>query len=342
MGCLVIVLVLASCVTVSFCFRLSHDRHAALDRMEDAVTATKSRLERSAVDGELLGTEIDRDLMVNEHRDAPLHEVRRVGRVVTVVAQFTGNRPGLVWGTSEVTGCYRFRSVPPSVSVSRLPDQDCRHLPYPYHAPATVARDVVTEVRTSVARGGLRAVPAADVWSTPGLQLVAMETGKGRFAAYTDLLQFLDAPQCYEFRARGGASTVTARHVPQQQCDSREHSDPWTIISAARRSELEASAGRIEQRIRHDVADGRLTEAELTQALALPRTDGRGRPVPREPVGVLLKKRRSATEAVVTVRIEDWQQSVSNAGCFEFRADLTRRSVTRLRTGIDCLQLPSP
>jgi hypothetical protein len=310
--------------------------------MNDTVTATRYRMERSAVDGELLGTEIDRDLPLTEYRDAPVHEVRRMGRVVTVVAQFTGNRPGPVWSSADVTGCYRFRSVPPSVSVSRLPDKSCGNLPYPYHAPAAVARDVVTEVRTSIERAGLRAVPAADVWSTPGLQLLDMETGKGRFVAYAYLLQSLDAPQCYEFRAHAAPSSVTALRVPPQQCDSRQYADPGTIISAARRTELEASAGRIEQRIRHAVADGRLTDAELTQALALPRTDGRGRPVLREPVGELLTKRRSATEAVVTARIQDWQQFVSNPGCFEFRADLTRRSVTRQRTGNECLRLPSP
>jgi hypothetical protein len=342
MGCVVTALVLVCCVTAWFYFRLNQDRHAALDRMKDTVTATKSRLERSAVDGDLLGTEIDRDLPLDEYRDAPLNEVRRVGRVVTVIAQFTGNRPGLVWHPTDVTGCYRFRSVPPSVSVSRLPDRSCRNLPHPYRAPATVARDVVTEVRTSVERAGLGAVPAADVWSTPGLRLVDMETGKGRFTARTLLLQYLSAPQCYEFRARADPSSVTARHVPRQQCDSPQHSDPGMLISAARNAELEASAGKIQQRIRHGVADGRLTDAELTQAFALPRTDGRGRPVPREPIGVLLEKRRSATEAVVAAKIEDWQQYVSSAGCYEFRADLTRRSVTRLRTGNGCLRLPSP
>jgi hypothetical protein len=169
-----------------------------------------------------------------------------------------------------------------------------------------VSRYVVTEVRTSVERAGLGAVPAADVWSTAGLQLVDMETGKGRFTARALLIQYLNAPQCYEFRARADPSSFTARHVPRQQCDSPQHSDPGMLISAARNAAREASAGKIEQRIRHAVADGRLTDAELAQALALPRTDGRGRPVPREPIGVLLEERRSATEAVVAANIEDW------------------------------------
>jgi hypothetical protein len=262
---------------------------------------------------------------------------------VTVTAQFTGNRPGLlVWSAAAVTGCYRFRGVPPSVSVSRIPDKNCRLLSHHYRSPATVARDVVTEVRTSVERAGLGAVPAGDVWSTPGIQLVAMEAGKGRLTVRARLLQDLDAAECYEFRAGAAPSSVTSRRIAPEQCDSPQRSDPGTLIAAARRTELEASAAKIEQRIRRAVADGRLTDAELRRALALPRTDARGRPVLREPVGVLQHKRRSGTEAVVAARIEDWQQYVSNAGCYEFRAELTRRSVTRQRTGIDCLSLPSP
>jgi len=310
--------------------------------MKDSVAATDARLERSAVDGELLGTEIDRDLRPDQSRSLPANEVRRAGRVVTVTAQFTGNRPGLVWSAAAVTGCYRFRGVPPSVSVSRIPDKNCRLLSHQYRSPATVPRDVVTEVRTSVERAGLGAVPAADVWSTPGIQLVAMEAGKGRLAVRALLLQDFDAAECYEFRAGTAPSSVTSRRIAPERCDSPQRSDPATLIGAARRTELEASAAKIEQRIRRAVADGRLTDAELRQALALPRTDARGRPVPREPVGVLRHRRRSGTEAVIAARIEDWQQYVSNPGCYEFRAELARRSVTRQRTGIDCLSLPSP
>ncbi|MFR0359352.1 hypothetical protein [Streptomyces sediminimaris] len=343
LGIFVIALVLVCAIGAWVFLRLSHDRHVALGRMEDTVAATKSRLERSAVDGDLLGTEIERDLPLDErYRQVPPNEVRRAGRIVTVIAQFTGNPPGLTWRGTDVTGCYRFRSVPPSVSVSRLPDDSCHYLYRHYPAPAAVARDVVTEMRTSVERAGLGAVPAADVWHSPGLDLVHMEAGKGRFAARALLLRDLDAPQCYEFRARAEPSSVTGRRIARQQCASRQQNDWATLSAAAGNAELEASAGKIEQRIRRAVADGRLTDAELERALALPRTDGRGRPVMREPVGVLLARRQSATEVVLTAKIENWQQYVTGPGCYEFRASLTRRSVTRLRMGNNCLSLPSP
>src|SRR3954453_8842971 len=63
---LVAAALLVCAVVVSFLVATAHGRHAPRHPLKASVAAAASRLTRSAVDGELLGTEIDRDL-TEEH-----------------------------------------------------------------------------------------------------------------------------------------------------------------------------------------------------------------------------------------------------------------------------------
>ncbi|MFD3582213.1 hypothetical protein [Streptomyces sp. NPDC058683] len=196
----------------------AHYRQQARDAMRTSAAETAIRLRKSAADGTLLGTEIDRDVISGGPTTSGAKGVYRQGRTVTVIAEFTGIAPAAIMGTTEVTGCYEFDVRPPAVSMRGVSDQSCRDLAAQvYRPPAEVAADVVAELRAAFGRGGPAAASDAEVWSTRGIRLTARKTAGGLLTARALLLRAGAAgPDCYEFRARAGS--VTARKLSRQAC----------------------------------------------------------------------------------------------------------------------------
>ncbi|WP_369231713.1 hypothetical protein AB5J56_08780 [Streptomyces sp. R21] len=308
----------------------------ARDNMMQGVAASKNRLVRASADGTLLGTEIQRAVRTTGKGAV---DIRRQGSRVTVTAEFMGMGPGL-GGSGEATGCYRFDIVPPSVSAHEISEKVCRDRPYApvFRSPAEVAQDVVAELRAALSRDGLTGVQDAEVWQTYGIDIQDRETKSGQLVTLAWLLKgpSLRGRVCYEFRVQDKPRTVTAKKLTQDGCYRIRRAEE-ARQKAAQRAELDESAGKIEHRIDHALADGRLTDGELADALALPRTDSMGGPAHDDPVAVPVGVRRPSSEVVVLAKVNALQQTAWNEGCYEFRARLTTRSVTRRAVGTDCL-----
>jgi hypothetical protein len=311
------------------------DQDAAHDRLKQSVELTRTRLLRAAADGTLLGTEIDRAVAGT---GKPRADVRRHGRQVTVTALFMGMGGG--FGGRTETGCYRLEAVPaadpPTVSAHELPAASCRDRPATsYRDPAAVAADVVAELRAAVARGGLTAVEHAPVWQTYGIARTGQETKDGRLTTLVLLSKGLGSQNrdCYEFRAGRKPVTVTSRKLEPDGCFRIER-EREARAEAARRAELEASAERIERRLDRAVTDGRLTNAELARALALPRTDSLGLPAVDDPVAVPVGTERPSAEVIVVAKVNALQQPVWNEGCYEFRNSTSAASAVSTTYGL--------
>ncbi|MER6069995.1 hypothetical protein ABT187_14345 [Streptomyces sp. NPDC001817] len=195
-----------------------HWEHEARDQMEKQAAETRARLADSAADGVLLGTEIDRDL-----HTAPMEgsvQVRRQGGTVTVTAPLAGFGPGFM-GPTRTTGCYRFRVVPPHVTAVRTSDGACGGWRHAVHRPAgEVADDVVAEVRVALGKGGLDAVRTAEVWRTPGIDVVRMESPKGRLTVTVRLLTGVGPSKapCYAFRVQQDPPSVAPQKLAPGRC----------------------------------------------------------------------------------------------------------------------------
>ncbi|MFD6287793.1 hypothetical protein [Streptomyces sp. NPDC060205] len=248
-GCLavlVLVLVWVVVVLVSF-WNTGREADAdARDRVREAVDGARAQLARSATDGVLLDTEIQRAVW-NTNKQAALTE-RREGRV-TITARFTG-MVNVGFGGTQATGCYRFEVVPaepdPSVGVRELPAEACRvRSVRPYREPAAVAKDIVTELRTAVAARGPQGARSAEVWSTPGVELADSEVKGGRLVALARLSDGAGpyGRDCYEFRAeRGQPAAVTGKKLEPAGCD-RLQRERDAQAEKDRRAELAPDAG---------------------------------------------------------------------------------------------------
>jgi hypothetical protein len=299
--------------------------------LSTAVESARARLAASAADGTLLGTEIDRALGKSRS------ETRRQGRSVTITAALHGSGPGWLAGGTTASGCYRFRAEPRAVSVREVPYDTCTRLPFvPYRPPDAVAHDVVAELRAALADGGLDAVRAALVWRTHGIGIQDQETVRGQLTALVWLSRDAGNKDCYEFRVRAKPASVTDRKLTDQGC-YRIDREQLAREEAAARARLDAAARRIAQRLHRTVADGRATDAELRDALALPKTDPMGQPAVHDPVAVPLGIDRSATEVILEARVGTLDQGGVDQGCYEFRVRPSAQSVTRRATGTDCL-----
>jgi hypothetical protein len=308
----------------------------ARDQMKGSVAGAKDRLARAAADRIVLGTEIQRAVRPMGNG---VVDVRRQGRRVTVTAAFTGLGPGL-GGSGQVTGCYRFEIVPPSVSAHEISGKTCRDRPLApaYRSPAAVAQDVVAELRTALSSGGLAGAQSAEVWQTSGVSVQDRETSNGQLVTLAWLVKGPSSQDrvCYEFRARETPRSVSAKKQTRDGCYRIQRAEE-ARRKAEERAVLEESAGRIERRLDHAIGDGTLTDGELTKALALPRTDSMGEPARTDPVAVPVGVERSSGEVVVLAKVNALQQTVWTDGCYAFRVRLTRQSVTRRATGTDCL-----
>ncbi|WP_406356830.1 hypothetical protein [Streptomyces sp. NBC_00658] len=336
-GCLtvlVIALVLVGGVVVWVMTAPGRYEDQAQDNLESSAAVAKDRLTQAAADGTLLGTEIDRS--VRSMNKAAAY-VRREGQRVTVTAELMGQGPGMFVGGTYVTGCYRFEVVARSVTADEVSRDSCRDLPaYRFRKPAEVAADVVVELRSALARGGLAAVQGAEVWGTAGVEVEDQETEGGRLTALVWLSEEDGGDEvCYEFRAQGKPRTVTAKKLQPDGC-YRIQREQDARAEAARAAELDASAKAIERRLEQAVTDGTLTDAEVKRALALPRTDSMGQPDADNPVALPFGTERSRTAVTVVAEVRPLDQAWSE-GCYEFRADLAKQSVTRRATGRGCL-----
>ncbi|MFD3929146.1 hypothetical protein [Streptomyces sp. NPDC058614] len=336
-GCLtvlVLMLVLVCGVWVWLATAPDRNEDQARDNMEKSVAASKDRLTRAAADGTLLGTEIDRSVRSMNKSSA---YVSREAQRVTVTAELMGQGPGMFVGGTYVTGCYRFEVVGRSVTADEVSGDSCRDLPvYRFRKPAEVAADVVVELRSALAQGGLTAVQGAEVWGTGGVEVEDQETEGGRLTALVWLSEEDGGDEvCYEFRAQEKPRTVTSKKLQPEGC-YRIQREQDARAEAARAAELDASAKAIERRLERSVTDGTLTDAELKQALALPRTDSMGQPDADDPVALLVGTERSRTEVTVVAEVRPLDQAWLE-GCYEFRADLTKKSVTRRVSGTECL-----
>ncbi|MDN0198519.1 hypothetical protein [Streptomyces sp. S.PNR 29] len=298
--------------------------------LRTAVESARARLADSAADGTLLGTEIDRVLGKTPS------ETRRQGRGVTITAALHGAGPGWLAGGTTASGCYRFRAEPPAVRVREVPYDACTRLPSaPYRAPETVARDITAELRAALTDGGLDAVRAAPVWRTRGVGIQNQETDRGHLTALVWLSRNAGDKDCYEFRVRVRPASVTDRKLTDQGC-YRMDREQLAREEAAARARLDAAARKIAQRLHRAVADGGATDAELRDALALPKTGPMGQPAVHDPVAVPLGIDRSATAVILDARVGTLDQGGTDQGCYEFRVRPGARTVTRRATGTDC------
>ncbi|MET8806296.1 hypothetical protein [Streptomyces sp. NPDC004546] len=222
-GCLavlVLALLAVSGVWVWLSLAPRHWEHEARDQMEKQMAETRARLADSAADGVLLGTEIDRDVHTAPMA-GPAH-VRRQSGTVTVTALLAGFGPGLM-GQTQTTGCYRFRVVPPRVTAARISGGACGgRAPAAHRRPAEVADDVAAEARATLDKGGLDAVRTAEVWRTPGIDVVRMQFPKGRLIVTVRLLNRTGASStapCYAFRVRQDPPSATAQRLAPSHCD---------------------------------------------------------------------------------------------------------------------------
>ncbi|MGW0823243.1 hypothetical protein [Streptomyces sp. NPDC002845] len=340
-GCLTVLALALVLVVGSLVWMRIEDGQAddeAHDQVTSSVNGTRDRLSDAAGDGALLGTEIERAVRtLGKSRS----DVRRDGRRVTVTAPFMGQVGGGFGPSGHAAGCYRFEVVPadapPPVSVREVPSEACRFSSRRlYRDPADVVEDITVELRAAVAGGGTEAAAGAPVWGTWGVGIQATDTEGGRFTALA-WLSGGTGPQgkdCYEFRVRAPRA-VTAEKLEPDGCyridrerDARQEAD--------KRDRLDASARRIEQRLEQALTDGTLTDTELRQAFALPRTDAMGQPAVDDPVAEPVRTERSSAEVIVVARVRPLE-GVRYEGCHEFRADLAEKSVTRRAAGTDCL-----
>lgn len=336
---LIAALLLVCAFWVWFALAPRHYESVARDDMRKSVAKSAARLRASAADGVLLYPEIARDLTGGPMMPLPA-DVRRQGKTVTVTARFTGTGPGFMAST-EVTGCYRFLIVPPEVSVREVSAAACGDLGRDRRPSAEVARDVVTELRAALAKGGLPAVEGAAAWGTPGIRVQDRETTQDRSTALVWVTGTGVTSDCFEFTARTHPATVTAKKQPHEGCYRIER-ERQARDEAARKAELDTAARRIQHRIDRALTDGRLTDTELADALALPRTDTLGEPAPRDPVAVAVRTHRSATEVTVEAKVDALEQSSWNEACYEFTVRPRERSVTRRATGTACLLATTP
>ncbi|TLS44633.1 hypothetical protein FE633_18855 [Streptomyces montanus] len=298
----------------------------ARDDLKESVDRTRAALARAAADGVLLGTEIDR-AVVGYAKPHP--EVRRQARTVTVTVRLSAFVGAGFVGSGDADGCYRFEAVPsagsPSVSVREVPARSCLdRSPWPYRKPTEVADDVIVELRAAVARGGVEGAGTAQVWKTSGIRIQDTETASGRLTT----LAWLDGgtgpggKDCYEFRVT--TFSVTAKQLKPDGC-YRFQRERDAQAGNARRAELEAGAEKIERQMEDAMADGRLTDAEMQLALALPKPDGMGGETIDASVDRLESVERSPTEVTAVARVE----TVGAMWCYEFRAHLPTEAVTR-------------
>ncbi|MGX1916101.1 hypothetical protein ACWIID_46110 [Streptomyces phaeochromogenes] len=328
LGVLVLALVLVVGVMVSFWNTGREARAEARDQVTVSAEGARGRLAKAAADGVLLDTEIQR--AVRDLGKAGEAIERRAGRV-TVTARFVGQVNGILVGGAHDDGCYRFRIgpavYPPSVDVRELPDRACSFRSGKfYREPAAVADDIVIELRTALAEGGVESARTADVWKTMGVKVQETEFRGGQLVAHV-WLSGGTGPQgedCYEFRAKAKPGAVSAKKLKPDGC-YRFQRERDAQAERIRRAELETGARTIERRMEAATADGRLTDAEMQLALALPRTDGTGGEAIGEPVDRLEHVERSPTEVVAVARVE----TGGAMWCYEFRARLTTESVTR-------------
>ncbi|WP_435223323.1 hypothetical protein [Streptomyces sp. Tue6028] len=342
-GCLA-VLTTALVLVLFGMWRLSTAPGRADDRarhaMEESVDVSRDRLSRAAGDGALLGTEIDRSVGAGRGKEG-MPDVRRRGRRVTVTARFAHQGSG--WYAAPVRGCYRFEVVqassPPPVSVHELPDATCRELlsSRAPRSPAAVAADVAVELRAALARGGFMAVQGAEVWQTEGVHRADQKVTGGLLTELVLLDAGTNEQVCYEFRARRDTDTVTSEQSTVDDC-RRFQREREKQAEDEERAVLDASSAAIVRRLDHAVADGTLTDTELRRALAMQQTDeGRGIVGYPSPVAVPVSVERSPAEVVVFAKVNPLDTQRVALGCYEFRAQLTKHSVTRRRTaGTEC------
>ncbi|NGO06359.1 hypothetical protein G5C60_01340 [Streptomyces sp. HC44] len=298
----------------------------ARDDLKASVDRTRAALARAAADGILLGTEIDR-AVVGFTKSRP--EVRRQARTVTVTMRLSASVGAWFVGAGDAAGCYRFETVPsagsPSVSVREVPERTCLdRSPWPDRKPAEVADDVVVELRAAVARDGVEGAGTAHVWQTSGIRIEDRETVSGQLTTLAWLHggTGFGSKVCYEFRVT--QSSVTAELLKPDGCYRIER-ERYAQAEKARRAELEAGAENVERRMEDALDDGRLTDAEMQVALALPTPDGMGGETTGAPVDRLESVERSPTEVTVVARV----QTVGAMWCYEFRAHLPTEAVTR-------------
>ncbi|MFD9193409.1 hypothetical protein ACFWCA_35050 [Streptomyces phaeochromogenes] len=302
----------------------------ARDQVTESVEGARDRLAKAAADGVLLDTEIQRAVL-NIGRTGEAIE-RRDGRV-TVTARFIGMVNGILIGGAHADGCYRFRIVlavsPPSVDVRELPYRACSFRSGKlYREPAAVADDIVIELRTALAEGGVESARTADVWKTMGVKVQETEFRGGQLVAHV-WLSGGTGPQgedCYEFRAKAKAKpgAVDAKKLKPDGC-YRLQRERDALAEKARRAELDVSARKIERRLEDALADGRLTDTELPRALSLPTTDDISGESVAGPVVAPENVERSSTEVLVVARVT----TPRAMWCYEFRARLPTQSVTR-------------
>lgn len=300
----------------------------ARDQVTESVEGARDRLAKAAADGVLLDTEIQRAVL-NIGKTGEAIE-RRDGRV-TVTARFVGQVNGILIGGAHDDGCYRFRIVPsvspPSVGVRELPDKACWFRSgRPYREPAVVAEDVTAELRTAVAEGGPEGAQSAEVWKTQGIEVEDTEIRDGQLVALV-WLSGGTGPQgedCYEFRAKAKPAAVNAKKLKSDGC-YRLQRERDASAEKARRTELDASAQKIERQLENAMADGRLTDTELPRALSLPTRDDISGESVTGPVVAPENVERSSTEVLVVARVT----TASAMWCYEFRARLPTQSVTR-------------
>ncbi|MFD3311587.1 hypothetical protein [Streptomyces sp. NPDC058694] len=213
-GCLGVLLfgvALVALVGVGTYVDFRSDEDKARDQVEAGAERAEAELSGAAEDGTLLGTEISRAVRGGE--------VRRQGRDVTVTAEFIGQVNGWYVGGISARDCYRFKVVPPAAAVREKVEEGCGYaLKSTRRDPAAVADDVVVELRSAVAGGGVAAAGTAQVWRTPGITVEGIETEGGRLTS----LVWLDGGtgqqgrDCYEFRA--SESSVTAKRLEPEGC----------------------------------------------------------------------------------------------------------------------------
>ncbi|WP_326727564.1 hypothetical protein [Streptomyces phaeochromogenes] len=216
-GCLGVLLLgvaLAALVGVGTYVDFQRDVGKARDQVEAGAERAEVELTGAAEDGTLLGTEISRAVRGGE--------VRRQGREVTVTGSFIGRVNGWYVGGISAIDCYRFRIVPPAAAVREVVEEGCGYaLKATRRDPAAVADDVVVELRSAVARGGVTAASTAQVWQTPGITVEDTETEGGRLTRLAWLVGGTgqQGKGCYEFRA--AKSSVTAKRLKPEGCYGR-------------------------------------------------------------------------------------------------------------------------
>ncbi|MGA6222977.1 hypothetical protein ACPESV_21910 [Streptomyces umbrinus] len=214
LGVLVLGAALAALVGGGTYVAYQRDEDKARDQVEVGAERAEAELSRAAEDGTLLGTEISRAVRGGE--------VRRQGREVTVTGSFVGQVNGWYVGGISASDCYRFKVVPSAAAVREVVEEGCSYaLKVTRRDPAAVADDVVVELRSAVARGGVAAAGTAQVWQTPGVTVEDTETEGGRLTSLVRLDggTAQQGKDCYEFKA--SESSVTAKRLKPEGCYGR-------------------------------------------------------------------------------------------------------------------------